>query len=123
MLDKIEEDPQILKITKQSHEWKIEEFKTRKTEEFEKSSEHFLSVIFFLELAEGFSEETEVFFKRVQGPFLESRAVPPSKRDVCSEAPSPISSTSVGDFQSVKILDVSSPTLAAFLPTPSSSPR
>jgi hypothetical protein len=70
-------------------------------------------VIFFPELVEGLSKETKVFFEEVQGIFPESRAVSPGKRDVYSEAPSPISSTSVGDFQSVKILDVPSPILAA----------
>jgi hypothetical protein len=71
-------------------------------------------VIFFRELAEGLSEETKVFFEGVQGIFPESRAVSPGNRDVCSEAPSPVSSTRVGDFQSVKILDVPPPILAAF---------
>jgi hypothetical protein len=89
---------------------KIEELETRKTEEFERTMNLFY---FFIELPEGLPEETEVCFEKVQSPFPESRAVPPSKRDVCSEAPSPISSTSVGDFQSVKILDVPSLILAA----------
>jgi hypothetical protein len=77
---------------------KNEEFETRKTEEFERAVSLFLSVIFFLKLAEGLPEETEVFFERVQVPFPKSRAVSPSKRDVFSEAHSPVSSTSVGDF-------------------------
>jgi hypothetical protein len=80
-------------------------------------------LIFFPELAEGLPEETKAFFVEVQGLFPESRVVYPGKRDVCSEAPSPISSTSVGDFQSVKILDVPSLILAALQPTLSSSSR
>jgi hypothetical protein len=55
-------------------------------------------MIFFPKLAEGLPEETKVFFEEVQGFFPESRAVSPGKRDVCFEAPSPVSSTSVGDF-------------------------
>jgi hypothetical protein len=56
-------------MTKQSHECKVEEFETRKTENFEKSNAPCLSIIFFLELAEGLSEETEVFFEKVQSRF------------------------------------------------------
>jgi hypothetical protein len=82
-----------------------------------------LLLIFFLELAEGLPKETKVLFKEVQGFLPESRAVSPGKRVVCSEAPSPGSSTSVDDFQSVKIFDVPSPILAALQPTLSSSPR
>jgi hypothetical protein len=59
-------------------------------------------LIFFLELVEGLPEETKVLFKEVQGFLPESRAVSPGKRVVCSEAPSPGSSTSV------KIYDVPS---------------
>jgi hypothetical protein len=55
-------------------------------------------VTFFPELEEDLPNDVEVFFREERGPFPESRAASPGKRDVCSEAPSPISSTSVGDF-------------------------
>jgi hypothetical protein len=70
-------------------------------------------VTFFPELAEGLSRETELFFEEVQGSFPESRTVCPSELSVCSEAPSPVSLISVGDFQSVKIMDAPSPIPAA----------
>jgi hypothetical protein len=78
----------------------------------------------FLSLAKSaYFELVEVFFEEVQGFFPESRAVSPGKRDVCSEAPSPVSSTNVGNFQSVNILDDPSRILAALQPMLSSSPR
>jgi hypothetical protein len=64
-----------------------------------KSSEPFLSLA-----KSTCSELVEVLFEELQGLFPESRAVSPGKRDVCSEATSPVSSTSVGDLQSVKNL-------------------
>jgi hypothetical protein len=70
-------------------------------------------VTFFPELVEGLSVETEVFFEEVQGSFPESRTIYPSECSICSEASSPVSLISVGDFQSVKILDAPSPIPAA----------
>jgi hypothetical protein len=103
------------KIAKKSLKKKVDKCKVKRVV---KSSEPFLS------LAKSVCPElVEVRFEELQGFFPESRTASPGKRDVCSETPSPVSSTSVGDFQSVKILDVPSPILAASKPTLSSSPR
>jgi hypothetical protein len=103
------------KIAKKSLKKKVDKCKVKRVV---KSSEPFLS------LAKSVCPElVEVRFEELQGFFPESRTASPGKRDVCFETPSPVSSTSVGDFQSVKILDVPSPILAASKPTLSSSPR
>jgi hypothetical protein len=103
------------KITKKRGLKKVDKCKVNRVA---KNSEPFLS------LAKSICPElVEVRFEKLQGFFPESRTASFGKRDVCSETPSPISSTSVGDFQCVKILDAPFPILAASKPTLSSSPR
>jgi hypothetical protein len=79
-----------------------------------KSSEPFLSFVRSI-----CPELVEVLFEEVQGFFPEPRT---GWRDVFSETP-PVSSKSVGDFQSVKISKPPPPTPAALQPTLNSSPR
>jgi hypothetical protein len=113
MQEAIREDPQTLKSReKKNHKKKVEVCKVKR---IVKSSEPFLSFVRSV-----CPELVEVLFEGIQGFFPEPRT---AWRDVFSETPSPVSSTSVGDFQSVKISEPPPPTPAALQPTLNSSPR
>jgi hypothetical protein len=73
----------------------------------------FCIVTLFPELAEDLPKEVEVFFREKRGSFPESRTA----------TPSPVSSISAADFQSVKILGTPPLFLATSHPTLSNSQR